>query len=324
MIKLSDEIYRAIKKFTNLSRGEFKQLTREVMEKYEIIPKKEQKEYQLLVLLEKFLFSLRTEKKSEKTIDGYRLQITKFSERVNKDIRRISTDDIREYISYLVNTRKNADGTINNYLHILQSFFKWCIVEGYLSQNPIARIKINNFKPKRNRVGLDGEKLEAVKYACEDLREKLIIELYVSTGCRLSEIAEIDVKDINQKERSIEVIGKGNKKRTVFCSEKCKLLIEEYMKKEAITDGALLRSNKKPHGRLKPSAIQSIIKEIGERTNIKLYPHLLRHTFATNSRKHGMSLETIQILLGHASITTTQIYAKEDMEKIKNEYNRIA
>ena len=120
------------------------------------------------------------------------------------------------------------------------------------------------------------------------------------------------------------MIGKGNKKRTVFCSEKCKLLIEEYMKKEAITDGALLRSNKKPHGRLKPSAIQSIIKEIGERTNIKLYPHLLRHTFATNSRKHGMSLETIQILLGHASITTTQIYAKEDMEKIKNEYNRIA
>lgn len=324
MIKLSDEIYKAIKKFTNLSRREFKQLTKEVMEKYEIIPKKEQKEYQIPVLLEKFIFSLRTEKKSEKTLAGYRLQIAKFNERVNKDIRRISTDDIREYISYLVNTRKNADGTVNNYLHILQSFFKWCIVEGYINQNPVARIKINNFKPKRNRVGLDGEKLEAVKYACEDLREKLILELYVSTGCRLSEIAEIDIKDVNPKERSIEVIGKGNKKRTVFCSEKCKLLMEEYMKKEEITDGALLRSSKKPHGRLKPSAIQSIIKEIGERVHIKLYPHLLRHTFATNGRKHGMSLEAIQVLLGHSSITTTQIYAKEDMEKIRNEYNRIA
>ena len=181
MIKLSDEIYKAIKKFTNLSRREFKQLTKEVMEKYEIIPKKEQKEYQIPVLREKFIFSLRTEKKSEKTLAGYRLQIAKFNERVNKDIRRISTDDIREYISYLVNTRKNADGTVNNYLHILQSFFKWCIVEGYINQNPVARIKINNFKPKRNRVGLDGEKLEAVKYACDDLREKLILELYVST-----------------------------------------------------------------------------------------------------------------------------------------------
>lgn len=324
MITLQDEIYKAIKKFTNLTKKEFKQLTTEVVDRYDIIPKKEQKEYQLLSLTEKFIFAMRTERKSEKTLDGYKLQLIKFNEFVNKDIRKITTDDIRRYISYLKEVKKNADGTINNYLHILQSFFKWCIVEGYITQNPIARIKISNFKPKRNRVGLDFERLEIVKYACDDLREQLIIEMYSSTGCRLSEIATLNIEEINLKDRSMEVIGKGNKRRTVFFSERCKILLGEYLRKENIEVGALLRSKKAPYNRLKPSAIQSIIKEIGEKANIKLYPHLLRHTFATNGRKRGLSLETLQILLGHSSVTTTQIYAKEDMERIRNEYNMIA
>lgn len=149
------------------------------------------------------------------------------------------------------------------------------------------------------------------------------MEFLVSTGCRLSEVAQLNVADLDFNNRSVTVTGKGNKERPVYFSIRARLMLQEYIKERKGGEG-LFVSSKTPYLPLKPRAIQRIIHGLSVRAGLdaRVHPHLLRHTFATHALNSGMDVTAIQQLLGHENISTTQIYAAMNEDVIRHQYNK--
>ena len=167
------------------------------------------------------------------------------------------------------------------------------------------------------------EELERLRDACQGYREKALVEFLVSSGCRLSEVAQLRVENLNFAERSVMVTGKGDKDRVVYFSVRARLMLQEYIKERKGGDG-LFVSSKAPYQPLKQRAIQRIVHAASERAGLesRVHPHLLRHTFATHALNSGMDVTVIQRLLGHEDIATTQIYAAMNEDVIKHQYNK--
>lgn len=208
-------------------------------------------------------------------------------------------------------------------LNVLRAFFGWLYVEEKIKKNPMDKIKSLKLDKKNARQALSVEELERLRDACKGYREKALVEFLVSTGCRLSEVAQLAVGDLNFADRSVTVTGKGDKDRVVYFSVRARLMLQEYIKTRKGGEG-LFVSSKSPHEPLKPRAIQRIIHNISERAGLttQVHPHLLRHTFATHALNSGMDVTAIQRLLGHEGIATTQIYATMNEDVVKHQYNK--
>ena len=187
----------------------------------------------------------------------------------------------------------------------------------------MAKIKSLKLDKKGARQALTVEELERLRDACRGYREKALVEFLVSSGCRLSEVAQLNVSDLDLIGRTVRVTGKGDKDRVVYFSVRARLMVQEYIVQRKGGDG-LFVSSKSPYEPLKPRAIQRIIRAISERAGLEkhVHPHLLRHTFATLALNGGMDIAVIQRLLGHENIATTQIYAEMSDETIRHQYNK--
>ena len=148
------------------------------------------------------------------------------------------------------------------------------------------------------------------------------MEFLASSGCRLSEVSGIRLEDVNWRDRSVVVHGKGNKSRKVYFSVRAKLMLEEYIARRKGGD-ALFASVKTPYPAMQPRAIQRALGLIGDRVGLHVHPHLLRHTFATLALAGGMDITVIQRLLGHEDTKTTLIYAELSQRTVQYEYERI-
>jgi integrase/recombinase XerD len=152
-----------------------------------------------------------------------------------------------------------------------------------------------------------------------------LLEFIFSTGCRLSEVAGVDITAIDWGECSLKVIGKGNKQREVQFSKKARLYMKKYIASRGdISSPALFITERQPYSRMGNRAIEREISKIAEQAGIdkSIYPHLLRHTMATMGLRSGASIQTIQTLLGHESVATTEIYAEVSNESVKEEYRK--
>lgn len=259
---------------------------------------------------------------SSKTLYNYQLKLSKFANFMRKPLSTITTMDLRMYLAVLNENLKAS--SMNTEIACLKSFFSWLVNEEYIIKNPCSKIKGTKI-PKRLRKALNAEELEMLKQACKSIREKALIEFLSSSGCRLSEIVGINKEDINWNERSLYVIGKGNKQRKIYFSVKAKILLKNYLDSRKDTSDALFVSSKRPCARLGGRSIERELKNIATRAGFSksIFPHLMRHTFATLSLNSGMSLVTLQHLLGHEEPSTTQIYAAMSEENIKHEYNKL-
>lgn len=161
--------------------------------------------------------------------------------------------------------------------------------------------------------------------SCKNIREEALVEFMSSSGCRLSEIVGINVKDINWSKMSVNVIGKGNKEREALFSVKAKILLKKYLKQRKGDSEALFVSEKAPYGRLSGRAVEVIVAKIAKRADFDkaVYPHLYRHSYACRNINSGMSLPVLQKLMGHSNADTTMIYAELNQENIAHEYRRI-
>lgn len=294
-----------------------------ILKDYTILRETDEEKSDLNKRIKHYLGAKRIDGLSPRTLVNYKYTLELFADRINKSASRITTDDIRGHITYLSDTRHLAETSLQTHINTLRAFFGWLHMEEKIKKNPMLKIRSLKLDKKNARQALSVEELERLRDACEGYREKALVEFLVSTGCRLSEVAQLRVDDLNFSERSVLVTGKGDKDRLVYFSVRARLMLQEYIKERKGGDG-LFVSTKAPYLPLKQRAIQRIIQAISERTglSIRVHPHLLRHTFATHALNAGMDVTAIQRLLGHEDISTTQIYAAMNEDVIKHQYNK--
>ncbi|MEG1593289.1 MAG: tyrosine-type recombinase/integrase [Pseudoflavonifractor sp.] len=270
-----------------------------------------------------YLGAKRIDGLSPRTLDNYKYTLEMFAQQMTKSVSKITTDDIRGYITYLSETRGLKETSLQTHINTLRAFFGWLHVEEKIKKNPMLKIHSLKFDKKNARQALSTEELERLRDASTGYREKALVEFLVSTGCRLSEVTRLNIDDLNFNDRTVIVTGKGDKDRLVYFSVRARLMLQEYIKGRKGGTG-LFVSSKTPYLPLKQRAIQRAIHTISERAGLaaRVHPHLLRHTFATLALNSGMDVTVIQRLLGHEDIATTQIYATMNEDVIKHQYNK--
>lgn len=274
--------------------------------------------------VEAFLAAKRIDGCRPKTIKGYRERLKMFMTQCSKPVQAITTDDLREYLAYLVDERHLMDNSVQAHINTLRSFFSWLVDEDNIRKSPMRKIKSLKIDKLRSRHPLTAEQLELVRDGCKGYKEKALVEFLVSSGCRVSEVAGLRVDDIDWRDRKCKVIGKGNKERTVYFSVRAKLMLQLYIA-ERRGGEALFASSRAPYEPLTDRGIEKMISKLGKRIGMErpLYPHLMRHTFASHALNCGMELTIIQHLLGHSDPKTTLIYAEIDPLRVQYEYNRM-
>lgn len=271
-----------------------------------------------------FLAAKKIDGLSPKTLKNYREMLNCFAAKVEKPVTRIDTDDIRGYISYLAQERGLKDSSIQTHINTLRSFFSWLDQEDAIRKNPMRKIKSIKLDKLQTRRPLSPEELERLRDGCRTYREKALVEFLVSSGCRLSEAAGICTNQIDWRERSVEVIGKGGKRRVVYFSVRAALMLRAYMEQRRGGE-ALFASSRAPYGPMSPRAIERAVEAVGVRAGERrrIHPHILRHTFATNALHGGMDITVIQHLMGHTDPKTTLIYAELRPDAVKYAYERV-
>jgi len=270
-----------------------------------------------------FLGAKKSEGMAARTISNYRLYLGMLSDYLGKKASEITSNDIRDFIMYMSDERGMKTNSIQSVINILRSYFSWMHGEELIPKNPMTRIKSFKINKKDARHPLTLEELEKLRNACKTYREKAIVEFFFSSGCRISEAIQIDVNSLDMTHRCADVIGKGNKPRTLYFSIRARLMIEEYLK-ERKGGTALFCCGRKPYDRLGKRSIEKILQHIGARAGIvrRVHPHVLRHTFATHMLNSGMDITVIQKLLGHSSVGTTEIYAEINQDGVRREYDK--
>ena len=243
---------------------------------------------------------------------------------VGKPVQEITGDDIMGCLNAYAESRQISGSTKDHKRLICSSFFNFLHDRGYISRNPMATIDPIKYVAEV-REALNSREVEKMRIACgTNIRDNLVLELFLATGCRVSEVVGMRVEDIDMDNGCVKVLGKGQKERIVFFSDRVLEYLERYL--DGRREGPVILSVRAPHQGLKKNALENIIRAIARKAGIakRVFPHLLRHTFATRALNKGMPLPTLCDIMGHASTETTRIYAKNSQGRLKYEYDLYA
>ena len=277
-----------------------------------------------------FINYLEKEKKfSVHTIKAYRNDIEKFLlflSAKNLKIKNISKIDIRDFLASQYE-KGFSKKTVARRLASIKSFFRYLINIDYLSNNPALFLespkipkKLPNFIDEKIIDDLMNQPDQNTK---KGLRDKAIMELFYSTGMRLSELINLNINSLDAKNHLIKVFGKGSKERLIPFGKRAKFSIENYLKIRGLSLNSRLneiplfvnKNEKRVSERTVQRRIGNYIKMIAEGKS--LGPHILRHSFATHLVDRGADIRAVGDLLGHASLSSTQIYTHVKPEKMK-------
>lgn len=270
-----------------------------------------------------YIASKAVENLSPGTLKIYKLRLYDFFGRVKKAYTDITAGDIRMYLWFYQSQRNASDHYRDQIRRTLNSFFTWLVNNEYLIRNPCACVERVKFQePVRDP--LSAYDLEVMRWCCETIREKALVDFLYSTGVRVSECSSVNLADIDWAARSVVIRhGKGNKRRIVYFNAESELSLRKYLETRQDDNEPLFVTIRSPHRRLSVRAIQLEIRRIALRCTMHVYPHKLRHTFATSSLHGGMPLNMLQALMGHTKPETTLIYAKQDQTDLRQEYSRV-
>jgi len=252
---------------------------------------------------------------SRATAKQYASILTMFSSYLKKNkltIDGVNREDITSYLNHLLENeiKKSTASTI---LKVIKSFYSFLYENEYIKHNPAKKIK-HIKQEKREPVFLTHEEVKALSSAADEERDKLLITMLYTTGVRVSEVISIAVKDIDTEKGLIKVFGKGAKERYVILLPELEKRLTEYVKKHGLESEDKVLP-------LTPRAVQYIINKCAENSGIKkkITPHKLRHTFATHLLHSGVDIRAVQKLLGHESLSITEIYTHysiADLQKL--------
>lgn len=266
---------------------------------------------------ELFISAKRVEGCSPKTLRYYLATINKMTDTVGKHITKITTEDLRKYLSDYHEENNCSKSNIDNIRRILSSFFSWLEDEDYILKSPVRRIhKIKSSKTVKDTY--TDEMLECMRDNCDSVRDLAIIDMLASTGMRVGELVHLNIEDIDFENRECIVLGKGSKERPVYFDARTKIHLRNYLESRNDDNPALFVSMLKPYNRLNISGVEIRLRELGRKLDItKVHPHKFRRTLATRAIDKGMPIEQVQKLLGHSKIDTTMQYAMVDQENVK-------
>lgn len=270
-----------------------------------------------------YLVTRKIEGLADGTLKMYALRLNEFFMCVRKRLEDIIANDIRAFL-YNVQTQRNiSDRTLDGFRTIICTFFHWAASEGYIPKDPTFNIKPIKYQVKE-RESLNDIEVELLRDACETQRDSAIVEALYSTGCRASEFTEIRFSDIDFKEGTIKVTGKGNKTRKVYLNAKAIVAIEKYLATRTDNDDHLIVSEIRPYKGVGKRTIENRVHYLGEKAKINrnVFPHLFRHTMASTAINRGANVSEIQKMLGHSNINTTMIYAKVNDDSVKMAHAR--
>lgn len=269
--------------------------------------------------VDSYIISRKISGLSEKTLYLYRMVLKDFFLTVRKAPTDITTNDIRAYLYMYQSKHDISNRTLDSKRNIICGFFNWLAAEEYICKNPAVNIKPIKYerKHKKAMTQLDLEKIRA---ACETKREKAIVEVLYSTGCRVSELEHLNISDVNFETKEVMLFGKGSKHRVSYLNAKAEVALKEYLNERSDDNKALFVYDKKPYDRLKKPGIEQIIRKIMERTSgvtVHVTPHVFRHTTATTAIDRGMGIVDVSKLLGHSRIDTTMEYITTNSNSVK-------
>jgi integrase/recombinase XerD len=283
-----------------------------------------------------FLMHVRVEKGlSSNTVSAYKRDLTKFEAFAQKrklSLEAVSRDDLVDFLAGLYR-QKLESRTVARQLVTLRNFFRFAQVQEMISTDP----SINLESPKIRRSLPGYLRLEEVERLLEQanvktplgLRDRAMLELLYSTGLRVSELIGLRVADLDAKVGCVRCIGKGDKERIVPVGKKALAIVEKYLrdarphlfsKGKTVNSPALFVNRRGvPLSRV---GVWKILSAYGRRAGLRvpLTPHMLRHSFATHLLERGADLRSVQLMLGHADISTTQIYTHVVEERLKQIY----
>ncbi len=289
-----------------------------------------------------FLHTLQVVKHySPHTIRNYGLDLKDFGEFLNKNLAEnqasggfllnaIHLSHIRGFLAFIYD--KNSSATAARKLATLRSFFKFCQKEGWLTTNwakSVSSPKKQKYLPtvmSVDEVFLMIDSIGGTDF--QSLRDRAVLELLYASGVRVSELTSINIADIDFHEMVIRVLGKGKKERVALFGNKAKEALKSYLALRQEKFGATLYSGplffNKAGERLSQKGVARIVDKYMRKNAIPKHvtPHAFRHSFATHLLDSGVDLRSIQELLGHANLSTTQRYTKVNIERLLAEYDR--
>ena len=274
-------------------------------------------------ILKTYIASMRLEGHSEHTLEQYSDAVKKLLQDIPKDFAEIRTNDIRYHLALYQSTHKVSAVTVDNKRRFLSTFFAWLTAEEIIPKNPMLRIK--RIKQKQtDKKPFSAAELEKIRDSLQTEREKALVEFLLSTGCRVSEVANLQIGNIDFRVGECTVLGKGNKERTVYISDNAMYYLQKYLAGRMISAADPLFVNDRGRAMSKCS-IEQLAHKIGERSGVeKVHPHRFRRTMATNAMMRGLPIQYIQAILGHSKIDTTMIYCSVSKEAVKAAYLKVA
>ena len=285
--------------------------------------------------VDKFLDYLSSElNRSQQTVESYRDDLKHF-EKFAKDLsdsfswETVDSDMVRDWMESMMD-KGNSAATVSRRLSALKTFYRFALARHYVESDPVYSIKGPKKEKPLPQFVKESEMDELLdRQAWDDdynnVRARTIIILFYETGMRLSELVNLDDKDVNFVTSEIKITGKGNKQRIVPFGDELKNTLLEFRRlRDAsveVKTPALVVSDKGT--RVSPSKVQNIVRSNLSRVCSlkKKSPHVLRHSFATAMLNHHVGIENLKKLLGHASISTTEIYTHTTFEQLKRVYN---
>lgn len=269
-----------------------------------------------------FIAAKKVEGCSERTLSYYKSTIENMLKEIVMPVKQMDTAIIREYLSNYMGKHKASKVTLDNIRRIISSFFAWLEEENYIIKSPVRRIhKIRTGKVVK--AIYSDEELEIMRDNCDNIRDLAIIDILASTGIRVGELVNMDIRDIDFAKRECLVLGKGNKERVVYFDARTKIHVQEYLDTRKDDNTALFVSLYKPNERLKISGIEIRLRRLGRELSIeRVHPHKFRRTLATRAIDKGMPIEQVQVLLGHSQIDTTLQYAMVNQSNVKQSHQK--
>ena len=269
------------------------------------------------------------------TVESYSTDLKQFVEAVHNylsaddiDINVITAEHIRQFIDICFENG-NEMSTIGRKIATLKSFFRYMEFHNYIIINPAREIhfpKQNNYLP----VFLTFDQIQKLTtFQCQnfiDFRDKALLEVFYSTGARVSEIANADIVDLDCSKKTLKVLGKGSKERIVFLTDDTVYWLDKYFDYRLqrfgiMTDPLFINNSGK---RLTSRGIFYIIEKRANMADLwkSVSPHVLRHSFATEPLKRGADIKAVQDMLGHENISTTQKYTHTTIQRLKELYQK--